>query len=141
MSMKKTLLSLFCVVLSVFMIGCFPQVEVSGQIEDMTKEDFAKISEDVKRIDVYDYKKHKVCTIKLYDEILEIIDILVNIYPISGSVESEGNSLFLLMYNENKELICYISLWRKGYLGFGEIGNKEYALDIEYINSLEVFFE
>lgn len=141
MPIKRMLLSFLSSFLSLFIIACLPQVEVTDDIEDMKKEDFAEIAENVKTIDVFDYKKHKVCSISSSNDVIEIIDILSNIYPISGVQETEGNSFFLLMYNESNDLICYISLWHKGYLGFGEIVEKEYALDIEYVNALEVLFD
>lgn len=141
MLLKKTFLSLLIVILTCFVMACFPQVEVSGEIENMTKEDFSEITEEVQKIEVYNHKKRKVCTFDSDKEISETTNILTDIHPISGDVETEGNSWFLLMYNENNELICYITLWRRGFLGFGEKVEKEYVLDVEHINSLEALFE
>jgi hypothetical protein len=107
----------------------------------MTKQEFIQITEDVKKIDVLDFGKSKIRTIKTSEEINNINVLLSNIHEISGQIELESNTWFLLMYNENSELICYMTIWRRGYVGFGEKINKEYQLDSEDIISLVELLE
>jgi len=141
MGVMKKLFSSLHIFLLILLIACNQEIEISPKLENMTKEEFICIAVDVKEIEVLDYKGNKIKTIKTDEQITEVNNILVNIQEISGQVETEGNTWFLLMYNEDKEMICYISLWYRGYLGFGRNVAKEYALDIEYINALEEILE
>lgn len=136
---KNLLLFLLCTVTIICFTGCGNEEEIDFQ--DMIKGKCIEKMEDVRKIEIFDYKNKKTKSITLEEKIDEINNIIFNTNEVTGDVNLEGHTWHIYMYNENDELVCNAYAWESGYLGFSEKIKKEYEIESDDINRFEKLIE
>lgn len=132
---RRLLLTLLCVALLVCLTGCGNKVTELD--EEVTKSNIAMKINYIKKVVVLDANNNEVKTVSTKEDIEKIVNIISTSTEINENIEHEGNTWFISMYINDGKLICTISMWKSGYLGFGKTAEKEYKISTADINEFK----
>lgn len=132
---RRLLLTLLCITLLVCFTGCGNKANELDK--EITKSNIAAKINDIKKIAVFDANNNELKTISTKEDIEKIVNIISASTEINEDIEHEGNTWFISTYESDGKLICTISMWKSGYLGFGKTAEKEYKISTTDINEFK----